>query len=93
MPKARHEISVATRVVFIPDQSDAERGRYVFAYTITITNTAATLAEQSRAERMKNAEQAMRAYESRFELMADAAPVLIWMSARGRFSASDLSRF
>lgn len=39
MPKARHEISVATRVVFIPDQSDEARGRYVFAYTITITNT------------------------------------------------------
>jgi ApaG protein len=39
MPKARHEITVATRVAFLPDQSDEERGRYVFAYTITITNT------------------------------------------------------
>lgn len=39
MPKPRHEISVSTRVKFVPDQSDAERGRYVFAYTIRITNT------------------------------------------------------
>lgn len=39
MPKPRHEISVATRVAFLPDQSDEERGRYVFAYTISITNT------------------------------------------------------
>jgi ApaG protein len=39
MPKPRHEISVSTRVVFVPDQSDVERSRYVFAYTIRITNT------------------------------------------------------
>lgn len=39
MPKPRHEISVSTRVKFVPDQSDAERSRYVFAYTIRITNT------------------------------------------------------
>ena len=39
MPKPRHEISVSTRVQFVPDQSDVERSRYVFAYTITITNT------------------------------------------------------
>jgi ApaG protein len=39
MPKPRHEISVSTHVTFVPDQSDAERSRYVFAYTITITNT------------------------------------------------------
>ena len=39
MPNKKHDISVTTRTVFIPDQSDAEKGRYVFAYTITITNT------------------------------------------------------
>lgn len=39
MPKPRHEISVSAHVKFVPDQSDAERSRYVFAYTIRITNT------------------------------------------------------
>jgi ApaG protein len=39
MPNKKHDISVTTRTVFIPDQSDADKGRYVFAYTITITNT------------------------------------------------------
>src|SRR6478672_11838093 len=34
-----HNISVQTKVVFVPDQSDADKKRYVFAYTITITNT------------------------------------------------------
>ncbi|MFI4922695.1 MAG: Co2+/Mg2+ efflux protein ApaG [Burkholderiales bacterium] len=35
----KYEISVATRTSFIPEQSDVDNGRYVFAYTITITNT------------------------------------------------------
>ena len=39
MADHRYEISVATRTAYIPEQSDAHRGRYVFAYTITITNT------------------------------------------------------
>jgi ApaG protein len=39
MPGSTHDITVATRVTFIPDQSAAEEERYVFAYTITITNT------------------------------------------------------
>ena len=39
MPDKRYDIAVATRTMFIPDQSDVENGRYVFAYTITITNT------------------------------------------------------
>lgn len=34
----KHDIAIAARTAFIPDQSDAESGRYVFAYTITITN-------------------------------------------------------
>lgn len=39
MARARHEITIATRVAFVPDQSDLQHERYVFAYTITITNT------------------------------------------------------
>lgn len=35
----KYEITVTTRTSFIPDQSDVDNGRYVFAYTITITNT------------------------------------------------------
>jgi len=38
MPSKKHDISVSTRVAFIPDQSDPAEGRYVFAYTITIKN-------------------------------------------------------
>ena len=39
MPDRKHDITVTTRTAFIPDQSDMRTGRYVFAYTITITNT------------------------------------------------------
>jgi ApaG protein len=39
MTDKKHDITVAARTAFIPDQSDVETGRYVFAYTITITNT------------------------------------------------------
>lgn len=42
MSDKKHDIAVATRVTFIPDQSDAQDERYVFAYTITITNTGST---------------------------------------------------
>src|SRR3970040_1191545 len=35
----KYDITVAARPAFIPDQSDMDSGRYVFAYTITITNT------------------------------------------------------
>ncbi len=35
----KYEITVTARTNFIPDQSDVENGRYVFAYTITLTNT------------------------------------------------------
>ena len=41
----KHEITVSTRTTFVADQSDAERGRYVFAYTITLRNTG-TIAAQ-----------------------------------------------
>src|SRR5687767_9701099 len=35
----KHSISVTARVQFIPGESDAAKRRYVFAYTMTITNT------------------------------------------------------
>ncbi|MBI2509112.1 MAG: Co2+/Mg2+ efflux protein ApaG, partial [Betaproteobacteria bacterium] len=38
MQDKKHEITVVAQTVFIPDQSDLRSGRYVFAYTITITN-------------------------------------------------------
>jgi len=39
MADKKYEMTVSARTTFIPDQSDADNGRYVFAYTITITNT------------------------------------------------------
>ncbi len=39
MADRKYDITVAARTAFIPDQSDMDSGRYVFAYTITITNT------------------------------------------------------
>jgi len=41
----KYDITVAARTAFIPDQSDVDGSRYVFAYTITITN-AGTLPAQ-----------------------------------------------
>ena len=34
----RYEIRVTARTEFIPEQSDPEADRYVFSYTITLTN-------------------------------------------------------
>lgn len=39
MPDKKYEITVSARTAFVPDQSDETSARYVFAYTITITNT------------------------------------------------------
>jgi len=41
----KHEITVTTRTTYIPEQSDPESGRYVFAYTITIKNTGSVAAQ------------------------------------------------
>ena len=41
----KYEITVKTRVEYIPDQSDVDLGRYVFAYTIAITNTGSVAAQ------------------------------------------------
>ena len=45
MTDKKYDITVAARTAFIPDQSDVDGSRYVFAYTITITN-AGTLPAQ-----------------------------------------------
>ena len=45
MSNKAHDISVKTRAVYIADQSDPANDRYVFAYTITITNTGSAAAQ------------------------------------------------
>ena len=35
----RYEITVGTRSAYLAEQSDAAKNQYVFAYTITLTNT------------------------------------------------------
>lgn len=37
--KKHYEITVRTRTQFLPEQSDQDNERFVFAYTITISNT------------------------------------------------------
>lgn len=39
MPDSDYAFRIDTEPLFQPEQSDAAAGRYVFAYTITITNT------------------------------------------------------
>ncbi len=41
----KYEITVTTRTIYIPEQSDPDSGRYVFAYTITIKNTGSVTAQ------------------------------------------------
>jgi ApaG protein len=45
MSNKPYDISVKTRTVYIADQSDPANDRYVFAYTITLTNTGSTAAQ------------------------------------------------
>jgi ApaG protein len=45
MPAKPHDIAVKTRTVYVADQSDPAADRYVFAYTITITNTGSVAAQ------------------------------------------------
>ena len=35
----RYEITVSPKVAFLADQSDPDKNHFVFAYTITVTNT------------------------------------------------------
>jgi ApaG protein len=44
MADENQHITVTARVAFVPEQSDVEQNRYVFAYTMTITNTGTTAA-------------------------------------------------
>ena len=41
----KYEIQVSTQVEYIPEQSSEAQDRYVFAYTITITNTGSVAAQ------------------------------------------------
>ena len=41
----KYDITVTTRTTYVPEQSDTERGRYVFAYTITLRNTGTAAAQ------------------------------------------------
>jgi ApaG protein len=45
MADEKHEVKVSARTVFIPEQSDVNAGRYVFAYTITVLNTGSVTAQ------------------------------------------------
>ena len=38
MDTDKYAINVTAKTAFLPEQSDVDAGRYVFAYTITITN-------------------------------------------------------
>jgi ApaG protein len=44
MADKRYEITVEARATFVPEQSDEEAARFVFAYTITIRNTGSVTA-------------------------------------------------
>ena len=43
--RAKYVIEVNARTTFLPEQSDEAAGRYVFAYTITITNVGSIAAK------------------------------------------------
>lgn len=45
MSEPKYDIQVSARTAFIPEQSDLDGGRYVFAYTITITNAGSVPAQ------------------------------------------------
>ena len=45
MATNKYEIKVTARTTFIPEQSDVNKGRFVFAYTITIANTGSVPAQ------------------------------------------------
>ncbi len=44
MSERLHDIRVTAETQYLPEQSAPERGQYVFAYTITITNVGAVAA-------------------------------------------------
>src|SRR5215467_5245725 len=44
-PEKKYEITVSSQTQFIPEQSDEQSSRFVFAYTITIRNTGTVTAQ------------------------------------------------
>ncbi len=44
----KYDISVQAAATFVPEQSDEQENRYVFSYTITITNTGGVAAQLLR---------------------------------------------
>ena len=44
----KYDISVQAAATFVPEQSDEQESRYVFSYTITITNTGGVAAQLLR---------------------------------------------
>ncbi len=42
---SKHQITVTAKVTYVPEQSDEAAGRYVFTYTITITNSGGMAAQ------------------------------------------------
>ena len=45
MADKKYEIVVSSQTLFIPEQSDEQHSRYVFAYTMTIRNTGTVTAQ------------------------------------------------
>jgi ApaG protein len=43
--KKRYEVTVSARTEYVPEHSDEDKGRYVFAYTITLRNTGTVSAQ------------------------------------------------
>lgn len=41
----KHDINITVRTAYIPEQSDPDSGRYVFAYTIKIANVGTVAAQ------------------------------------------------
>jgi ApaG protein len=41
----RYELTVSPKVAFLPEQSDPDKNHFVFAYTITVTNTGTVAAQ------------------------------------------------
>ena len=45
MASSKYEITVVPRATYVDDQSDPSKNQYVFAYTITITNSGSVAAQ------------------------------------------------
>ena len=71
----RYEITVSPKVTFLAEQSDPEKNHFVFAYTITVTNTGSVAAQLvSRHWIITDAEQ--RVQEVRGQGVVGKQPVL-----------------